>query len=81
MPMDPDSPFARMGDGSATEGPRIGWEYTGKMKCDSTRGGCGHEWNVPVVKGGAIASGCPKCHATCLVLMDGSVQQAPPPRK
>jgi len=84
MPMDPDSPFASMGGGSAVEPPQIGWRYTGKMICkgNDKAPGCLHEWNVPVNNGGAVVSGCPKCHRTTgLILKDGSVQEAPPPRK
>jgi len=77
MPMDPDSPFANLGGGSVVEPPTIGWRYTGKMTCP-----CGHEWNVPVNREGAVVSGCPKCHRTAgLILKDGSVQEAPPPKK
>ena len=84
MPMDPDSPFARLGGGSAVEGARIGWLYSGEVICKGTEKdpGCQHVWTVPVNQGGAIASACPKCHRTTgLILRDGSVQEAPPPRK
>ena len=77
MPMDPDSPFARLGDGSQNY-KTLGYDHFGTMKCAR---GCLHEWNVPIVNGGARASACPRCHTTTgLVLMDGSVQQAPPRR-
>jgi len=90
MPMDPDSPFAGLGAGSVKEPPQIGFRYTGKMAClgrphlapGGPDPGCGHEWNVPVGPNGPIVSGCPKCHRTTgLILKDGSVQEAPPPRK
>jgi hypothetical protein len=82
--MDPDSPFASLGGGSVKEPPQIGFRYTGKMVClgKPEDAGCGHEWNVPMAQAGPVVSGCPKCHRTTgLILKDGSVQEAPPPRK
>jgi hypothetical protein len=82
--MDPDSPFARLGGGSVVESPIIGYRYTGKMTCKgyANAPGCGNEWNVPVGPAGPVVSGCPKCHRTTgLILKDGSVQEAPPPKK
>lgn len=84
MPMDPHSPFAHLGGGSAVESPIIGFRYTGTMICKGYENakGCGNEWNVPIKKEGPVVSGCPKCHRTTgLILKDGSVQEAPPPRK
>lgn len=82
MPMDPESPFAHLGGGS-TKFKKLGFRYIGKMICKGTptKPGCQNEWNVPVTSGGAVASACPKCHrSTGLILMDGSVQEAPPPK-
>lgn len=84
MPVHPDSPFASFGSGSAVEPPQIGFRYSGKMICQgyANAKGCGNEWNVPVGPNGPVVSGCPKCHRTTgLILKDGSVQEAPPPRK